>query len=407
MDTPDLLLGQDPDRLATQHDLPHSTIASHTLLHTGLHSSTRRVLPGASAQATEGRRSRSEALGGWPHLGSWHPRRVPPLETQDHPDPLQLIHMVDQHGRPVALNVRQDGRPPGLVRPGRRARFKIRAEALMYRVERVVLGDCEDWHIHDVCVGGRSQLTNKGNSPEEDGFPGAALSPDAVDCFLSFETTQTAMDFVLDVSYVGPAPDGAALACSLTVHAVYGDGRDDLGARVSEEDPRRAFAREIAGRVDWEGLRALKHIASQEQQVDSLTFPPDRTLTIPPHGGAEVHFYRAAHGIAINAILVQLPDDVAPYFAIDKIQVGDQELPMLLSAGSLFDLTRDVVGDVVVTVWNTGDEPRDFRAVLWMRHKGGYLVGEAMGWEGDLGLREFAAWLGGARPGTARQSSPS
>jgi hypothetical protein len=317
-----------------------------------------------------------------------------------------LVRMVDQHDHAVAIDVLQDGRPPTLVRPGRRTRFKIRANALAYRIERVVLGDCEDWHVHDVCVGGRSQLTNKGDSPEEDGFPGAVLSPDAVDCFLSFETTQTAMDLVFDVSYVGPLSDGAAFACSLAVHAAYGDERDDVGGRASEGNPRRAFAQEIAGRVDWEGLRALERIALRGQRVDSLILPTDRALTIPQHCGAEVRFRRADQEIAFNAILVQLPDDVAPYFAIDKILVDGQELPPPLLAGRLFNLTRDVVGDVTIAVWNTSDEPRDFRAVLWTRYHNGSLIGEAMGWDGDPGLREFAVWLGGD-PRSARRGFPS
>ncbi len=155
--------------------------------------------------------------------------------------------MTDQHGQAVALDVRQDGKQPGFVPPGRRVRFKIRARTLAYRVEHVVLGDCEHWHVHDVRVGGQSQLSSVGDSPEEDGFPGAVFSPDAVGCFLSFETVQTAMDLVFDVAYRGPAPDGALFDCSLRCTAAYGDERDDEVA-VAE----RASGPQFVGR--WGSL---------------------------------------------------------------------------------------------------------------------------------------------------------
>lgn len=131
-----------------------------------------------------------------------------------HAEP-QLICMTDQHGRSVALNVRQDGKQPSLVPPGRRVRFKIQAHALAYRVGRVVLRDSKHWHIHDIRVGSRSQLSSVGDSPEEDGFPGEVLSADIAGCLLSFETVQKGMDFTLDVTYRGPEPDGVPLNCVL------------------------------------------------------------------------------------------------------------------------------------------------------------------------------------------------
>lgn len=151
----------------------------------------------------------------------------------------QLIRMTDQHGRAVRLDVRQDGKRPGLVPPGRRVRFKIRAHALAYRVELVALGDCEHWHVYDVRVGNRSQFTNAGDSPDEDGIPGAVFSPGASSSYLSFETVQTGMDLVLDVAYCGPAPDGAPLDCSLRCTAAYGDERDEAMRTSTDARLRR------------------------------------------------------------------------------------------------------------------------------------------------------------------------
>lgn len=309
----------------------------------------------------------------------------------------QRIRMVDQHGRVVPLDVRQDGRPPGLVHPGRRTRFKIRAETLAYRVEQVVLGDCEHWHVHDVRVGSQSQLVSVGDSLDEDGFPGAVLSSDAVGSFLSLETVQTAMDLVLEVSYRGPAPDGAPLDCSLRCTAAYGDERDDTegSLRSPGQGP------ELVGR--WGRLTSPDR-AQLGQDESVLVIPQDRDLTIPPGCGAEIRFRGAEHGVPFNAILVQLPDDVARYFTVDKVLVCGRELPGS-SAGSLLDLVEDVVGDVVVAVWNTSAEVRDFRAVLWTRYQSGSLVGEAAGWSGKQGIRRFAAWLGGASSGDPRPGS--
>jgi hypothetical protein len=129
------------------------------------------------------------------------------------------IRMIDQHEFLVELEVRQDGKAPGLVAPGKRTRFKLRARA--YRVESLVLPECpEHWLVHDICVGTRSQFTAKGDSPEEDGVPGEVFAS-GTESFLRFETTQTAMDLVLDVSYHGPMEAGAPFCCHLRCTAAY------------------------------------------------------------------------------------------------------------------------------------------------------------------------------------------
>jgi hypothetical protein len=130
--------------------------------------------------------------------------------------------MVDQHDQAVALDVLQDGRPAGLVSPGKRTRFKIRASTLAYRVDRMILPECpEDWHILDICAGGSSQFVAKGDSPEEDGAPGELFAVSAKDCFVRFVTIQVAMDLVLDVTYHGPIVEGAPFCCHLQCTVAY------------------------------------------------------------------------------------------------------------------------------------------------------------------------------------------
>jgi hypothetical protein len=107
----------------------------------------------------------------------------------------QHIRMIDQHGQAVDLDVRQDGRAPGLVPPGRRVRFKIRAPVLAYRVSRLVLPEApDDWHVYDIYVGAQSQFSNLGDTSEGDGCPGGVFAPQ-MPSMISFATVQTAMDF--------------------------------------------------------------------------------------------------------------------------------------------------------------------------------------------------------------------
>jgi len=141
---------------------------------------------------------------------------------------LDPVRMSDQHGDAVQLDVRQDGGLLGVVQHGKRVRIKIRARALAYRVERVVLGDAENWHVYDVRVGTRSQIVSLGESPEDDGIPGAIFSRDVPDSFLYLETVQKDMDLVFEVAYRGPSMGGEVIDLSMTCVAAY-EG-DDPGS---------------------------------------------------------------------------------------------------------------------------------------------------------------------------------
>jgi hypothetical protein len=144
------------------------------------------------------------------------------MTTPHNSGALQLIRMIDQHGQAVPLDVRQDGRSPGLVSPGKRTRFKIRAGALAYRVNRLVLPESpEDWHVYGIYVGSQLQFSSLADSPDEDGIAGGAFSADFHDNFFSFQITQTAMNLVLDVAYHGPVEGGAPFCCHLQCTAAY------------------------------------------------------------------------------------------------------------------------------------------------------------------------------------------
>lgn len=134
------------------------------------------------------------------------------------------IRMIDQHGQAVPLNVRQDGRSPGLVSPGKRTRFKIQAGALAYHVNRIVLPEGpEDWHVYGIYVGSQLQFSSLADSPDEDGVPGDIFSGDVPDNFITFQTVQASMVLVLDVAYHGPVGEGAPFCCHLQCTAAYAD----------------------------------------------------------------------------------------------------------------------------------------------------------------------------------------
>ncbi len=73
-----------------------------------------------------------------------------------------------------------------------------------FKPDRIVIspgstpGGANDWSVHDIIVGNRSQLLRAG------AIPGGVFSAEAVDCAISFETVQSAMDLSIDVMYEGP-----------------------------------------------------------------------------------------------------------------------------------------------------------------------------------------------------------
>jgi hypothetical protein len=152
--------------------------------------------------------------------------RIPPrvysrtMPTSHNSGPPHLIRMIDQHGQAVPLDVRQDGRVPSLVSPGKRTRFKIRVGALAYHVNRLVLPESpEDWHIYSIYVGSQLQFSSLADSPDEDGITGAAFSAAFHDSFFSFQIAQAAMDLVLERGLPRTCGGRSAVLLSPAVHS--------------------------------------------------------------------------------------------------------------------------------------------------------------------------------------------
>ena len=83
----------------------------------------------------------------------------------------------------------------------------VRPSGHAFRPDRIIIEtNPGDWVINDVRIGDRSQFSQPGT------IPGEVFASAATDSFVSFETVQTAMDFAMDVIYVGAREGGAAFA---------------------------------------------------------------------------------------------------------------------------------------------------------------------------------------------------
>lgn len=83
------------------------------------------------------------------------------------------------------------------------AAITARPQNVAYRPERIIIGGTPaNWLIDDIKVGNRSQFAQAGSMPAE------AFAATSFDAHVSMETVQTAMDFVIQVTFVGTASAG-------------------------------------------------------------------------------------------------------------------------------------------------------------------------------------------------------
>ncbi len=83
------------------------------------------------------------------------------------------------------------------------AAVTARPQSMAYRPEKIIVGGTTaSWLIDDVKVGNRSQFAQAGSIPAE------AFASNALGNEVTFETVQTAMDFVMQVTYLGAATAG-------------------------------------------------------------------------------------------------------------------------------------------------------------------------------------------------------
>jgi hypothetical protein len=96
------------------------------------------------------------------------------------------------------------------VFPNASVAITARPQAVAFRPERIIIGNRpSDWIVNDVKVGNRSQFAQSGD------VPGEMFAATTIDGYVSMETVQTAMDFVIVVTYVGDSQEGAPFVCGV------------------------------------------------------------------------------------------------------------------------------------------------------------------------------------------------
>lgn len=97
------------------------------------------------------------------------------------------------------------------VRPNTTAQITSRPQTCAFKPSRLVIGGHpENWIVNAIKIGNREQFAQSGD------VPGEAFAFNATDVLVSFETVQTAIDFVLIVTYVGKEELGEPfVACAI------------------------------------------------------------------------------------------------------------------------------------------------------------------------------------------------
>ena len=94
--------------------------------------------------------------------------------------------------------------------PNTSAQITSRPQAVAFRPERIIIGGTpSSWIVNDVKVGNRSQFAQSGD------VPGEMFAATTIDGFVSMETVQTAMDFVMVVTFIGDNQEGAQFVCGV------------------------------------------------------------------------------------------------------------------------------------------------------------------------------------------------
>ncbi len=134
---------------------------------------------------------------GWPYA------IAPRNELIDRPGPTRADRVV----LPMSSGVE--------ILPNTSAQITSRPQDVAFRPERIVIGQAgtdkgaADWIVNDVKVGNKSQFSQSGD------VPGDLFAATTIDSYVSFATVQTAMDFVMLVTYTGTNEAGAKFYCAV------------------------------------------------------------------------------------------------------------------------------------------------------------------------------------------------
>jgi len=130
---------------------------------------------------------------------TWSPYAIPPRnQLVEMPAPSQANRILLPMSSGVA------------ILPNTTAQVTSRSQTVAFRPERLVIGGTPgNWLIGDIKVGNRSQFAQGGD------IPGELFANTTVDSFVTFETVQTAMDFVIVVTFTGASESGEPFVCGV------------------------------------------------------------------------------------------------------------------------------------------------------------------------------------------------
>jgi hypothetical protein len=96
------------------------------------------------------------------------------------------------------------------ILPNTSAQITSRPQNVAFRPERIIIGGRPgDWIVNDIKVGNRSQFSQSGD------VPGEMFAATTIDAYVSMETVQTAMDFVMLVTFIGDTEGGSQFVCGV------------------------------------------------------------------------------------------------------------------------------------------------------------------------------------------------
>ncbi len=137
------------------------------------------------------------AYWGPPEAAAW-PYTIPPRNLLvDRPGPTGADRVI----LPMSSGVN--------ILPNTSAQITSRPQNYAFRPERVIISNSGDWVINDIKVGNMSQFSQSGD------VPGEMFGATTIDGFVKFTTCQTAMDFVIVTTFVGPSEAGAPFVCGV------------------------------------------------------------------------------------------------------------------------------------------------------------------------------------------------
>lgn len=115
------------------------------------------------------------------------------------------------HRLPMEMRSLGNDLRPVRIRPGEVYGVTVRPQWLAYRVEEIEIdGDSSRWRVHGIRVGNQSQLAGV-VAP----IPGERFRKGGIMSELRLDTCQTAMDFTLEVEYVGSLAEGEVFEATL------------------------------------------------------------------------------------------------------------------------------------------------------------------------------------------------